>query len=221
MCAAGTLTLQVERQKVGSDTTGLIQEKNQKQTNKKSFQSPYPMQILSPKCFAYHALMHWKKQQQKKYFPPSKSVHCSPGKTAWVCVKFKFLMTALGKRKENNEIKPLPPDLGWDVTACLFSPAPVFSQLSNLLCSCGSMIQREEKKKRRERGRKKQQLFFASLFHLWLQALGVFARSKTRLRVKGRVFQKVKRLFLLPQARWIKDSFKVNAFLKQEWKLMI
>lgn len=59
-------------------------------------------------------------------------------------------MTALGKRKENNEIKPLPPDLGWDVTACLFSPAPVFSQLSNLLCSCGSMIQREEKKKKEE-----------------------------------------------------------------------
>lgn len=111
-------------------------------------------------------------------------------------------MTALGKRKENNEIKPLPPDLGWDVTACLFSPAPVFSQLSNLLCSCGSMIQREEKKKkRREQGKKKQQLFSASLFHLWLQALGVFAQSKMRRRAKGHVFGEVKSFFLLPQAR--------------------
>lgn len=146
---------------------------------------------------------HAPKETTKKYFRPSESVHCSLGKTAWVCVKFKFLMTALGKSKENNEIKPLPPDLGWDVTACLFSPAPVFSRLSNLLCSCGSMIHREEKKKRREQGKKKkkQQLFFASLFHLWLQALGVFARSKTSLRAKGHVFQEVKRLFPLPQAR--------------------
>lgn len=150
MCAAGTLTLRAQRQKVGSATTGLIQEKNK---NKKT-----PISVSNANsvtkvfCFSRpHAL----KETIKKYFSPSESVHCSRGKTAWVCVKFKFLMTALGKRKENNEIKPLPPDLGWDVTACLFSPAPVFSQLSNLLCSCGSMIQREEKKKRGgSRGRK-------------------------------------------------------------------
>lgn len=106
------------------------------------------------KVFCFSLPHAQKETTTKKYFPPSESVPCSPGKTAWVCVKFKFLMTALGKRKENNEIKPLPPDLGWDVTACLFSPAPVFSQLSNVLCSCGSMIQRKEKKKRREGGRK-------------------------------------------------------------------
>lgn len=99
-----------------------------------------------------------KRNYKKRYFPPFELVHRSPDRRARVCVKFKFLMTAQGKRKENNEIKPLPPDLGWDVTTCLFSPAPVFSQLSKFLCSYGSMIhlfrERKKKKKRREGGRK-------------------------------------------------------------------
>lgn len=92
-------------------------------------------------------------------------------------------MTAQGKRKENNEIKPLPPGLSWDVTTCLFSTAPVFSQLWKFLCSFGNMIhlfreRGKKKKKRREVGKKTQQFSFSSFFHRQLQALGVFAWSK-------------------------------------------
>lgn len=91
-------------------------------------------------------------------------------------------MTAQGKRKENNEIKPLPSWFELDVTTCLFSTAPVFSQLWKFLCSFGNMIhlfrERGKKKKRREVGKKKQQFSFSSFFHRQLQALGVFAWSK-------------------------------------------
>lgn len=153
MCAAGTLTLQEGRQKVGSATTGLIQGKKEKKKADHRIQRKYCHQCV----FSFMPLCT-ERNNKKRYFPPFESVRCSQDRRAWVCVKFKFLMTAQGKRKENNEIKPLPPDLGWDVTTCLFSPAPVFSQLSKFLCSCGSMIhlfrESRKKKKRRRGGRK-------------------------------------------------------------------
>lgn len=215
MCAAGTLTLQEGRQKVGSATTGLIQGKKEKKKADHRIQRKYCHQCV----FSFMPLCT-ERINKKRYFPPFESVRCSQDRRAWVCVKFKFLMTAQGKRKENNEIKPLPPDLGWDVTTCLFSPAPVFSQLSKFLCSCGSMIHlfRESRKKKKEEagGKKKQQLFFASLFHLWLQApsvclLGPKSRSKKSSKsqeAKGQVFREVKRLFPSPPGQVNERQFQ-------------
>lgn len=206
MCAAGTLTLREGRQKVGSATTSLIQEK--RKANRR-IQCKYCHQ----RVFSFTPSCTERNNKKGTFLLSSRStVHQTGGFS--FCIKFKFVMTAQGKRKENNEIKPLPPDLGWDVTTCLFSPALVFSQLSKFLCSCGSMIHlfRERKKKKTRggrRGKKEQQLFFTSLFHLGLQALRVCSLGPKRDReAKGRVFGEAKRLFPLPHARWMKDNFK-------------
>lgn len=138
------------REKVGSATTGLIQEKKKKKKKANHrIQCKYCHQqgfSFTPSCTG--------RNNTKRYFPPLKPVHRSADSRARFCIKFKFLMTAQGKRKENNEIKPLPPGLGWDVTTCLFSPAPVFSQLSTFLCSCGSMIHPFRGRKGKKRGGK-------------------------------------------------------------------
>lgn len=108
-------------------------------------------------------------------------------------------MTAQGERKENNEIKPLPPGLSWDGPTCLFSTAPpVFSALKMSLqlwehdSSPQKERKKEEKKKRGEWRRKKKQLSIGSSLHLLLQALSLFARYKDG-EVKGRILGEVRK----------------------------
>lgn len=100
MCAAGTLMLRDRRQKVGSATTGLIQE--QKNANHR-IQCKYCHQrrcSFMPSCT--------ERNNTKRYFPPLEPVHRSADSRARFCVKFKFLMTAQGKRKRKYWNKATP-----------------------------------------------------------------------------------------------------------------
>lgn len=106
-------------------------------------------------------------------------------------------MTARGKRKENNEIKPLPPGLDWDGPTCLFSTEPpAFSALKTSLQlwehDSSPQKERKKKKKRWEWRKKKQQLSIGGSFHLLLQALSPFARCKDG-ETKGRVLGEARR----------------------------
>lgn len=122
-------------------------------------------------------------------------------------------MTAQGKRKENNEIKPLPSWFELDVTTCLFSTAPVFSQLWKFLCSFGNMIHlfRERgKKKKGGRWGRKSSSFPSAASSTASFRLSVCLLGPKRLRSKGTCFwggeeRENDCSSLSPGARWMTD----------------
>lgn len=146
-------------------------------------------------------------------------------------------MTARGKRKENNEIKPLPPGLGWDSPTCLFSTEPpAFSALktSLQLWEHDSSPQKERKKKKRDGsgGRKSSSFPSAapstSCFRLSARLLGA-KMEKRRDAFWDRQGEGGRLLSLCPGARWMTDrrtdshtdNFRLSASPKRGWKLTI
>lgn len=140
-------------------------------------------------------------------------------------------MTAQGKRKENNEIKPLPSWFELDVTTCLFSTAPVFSQLWKFLCSFGNMIhlfrQRGKKKKKEGGGEEKAAVFLQQLLPPRASGSRCVCLVQRDWEAKVRVFGEARRgrMTALPSplgpGEWQTDNFRLGASPKQEWKLMI
>lgn len=139
-------------------------------------------------------------------------------------------MTAQGKRKENNEIKPLPSWFELDVTTCLFSTAPVFSQLWKFLCSFGNMIHlfRERGKKKKEGGgEEKAAVFLQQLLPPPASGSRCVCLVQRDWEAKVRVFGEARRgrMTALPSplgpGEWQTDNFRLGTSPKQEWKLMI